>query len=137
MIKIEPSAWQVMIAHARQAYPKECCGMMVGDGPSVFRAIPCNNVFQGDQKDRFQIDTREINRVQNEAESAGHSLIGFFHSHPDEDAYFSATDLKNASPWHAHVVLSIRQGEFKRAKAFRVDLDLTESTEEELSWPES
>ena len=34
-------------------------------------------------------------------------LIGIFHSHPDCDAYFSETDLKNSCPWYSFVVLSI------------------------------
>jgi proteasome lid subunit RPN8/RPN11 len=138
MIEISSEAWLKMVAHGRAAYPKECCGMMVGSAEGRVRvAIACENVYQGDQKDRFQINTDDILRVQKEAHAAGESLIGFFHSHPDEGAYFSSTDLKNASPWHSHVVLSIRGGEFADAKCFRVDLDLTESTEEELLWPKS
>lgn len=126
-----------MVDHARATYPKECCGMMTGTDSKITAAIPCKNVYEGDQKDRFQVSTDDIYRVQRETREQGVELIGFFHSHPDEGAYFSSTDLKNASPWHAHVVLSIRQGEFRDAKAFRVDLDLTASTEEELKWPKS
>lgn len=137
MIEINNAAWQVMLDHARTAYPNECCGMLTGNGANVTAAVPCENVYQGDQSDRFEIAPGDILRVQRESHEQGLELIGFFHSHPDEDAYFSATDLKNASPWHAHVVLSIRQREFRNAKAFRVDLDLTESTEEELTWPKS
>ncbi len=136
MIDVSPEAWRAMLAHARKAYPKECCGMMVGsDDGAVLAAVPCENAYEGDQKDRFQIRTDDILRVQREAQESGRHLVGFFHSHPDEGAYFSKTDLANASPWHAHVVLSIRNGGFADAKAFRVDLDLTEATEEELKWP--
>ncbi len=138
MIEIQQEAWDAMLAHAKSAYPKECCGMMTGpESGFVTKAVPCDNIYEGDQKDRFQIRTDDILRVQREAHEAGHHLIGFFHSHPDEGAYFSRTDLANASPWHAHVVLSIRNGGFENAKAFRVDLDLTASTEEELVWPKS
>lgn len=112
--------------------------MMVGsDSGAVTEAVACENVYEGDRKDRFQIRTDDILRVQREAHASGRDLIGFFHSHPDEGAYFSKTDLANASPWHSHVVLSIRNGDFADAKAFRVDLDLTAATEEELTWPKS
>jgi proteasome lid subunit RPN8/RPN11 len=137
MIEIHPDAWSVMQNHAHACYPKECCGILIGQGDTVTEAIACENVFEGEQKDRFQIATDDIFRAQRESRERGLELIGFFHSHPDEDAYFSETDLRNASPWHKHVVLSIRQGEVRGAKAFRVDLDLTESTEEELQWPKS
>jgi proteasome lid subunit RPN8/RPN11 len=135
MIEILAPAWEVMLDHARAVYPRECCGMMVGSNGVAGRAVPCANVYGGDQSDRFEISPTDILRVQREAQDEGRDLLGFFHSHPDAGAYFSTTDLKNASPWHSHVVLSIFGGEFRDAKCFRVDLDLTESTEEELIWP--
>ena len=45
-------------------------------------------------------------------------LIGIYHSHPDCDAYFSETDLKNSCPWYSFVVLSIRNGEFHHANSW-------------------
>lgn len=111
--------------------------MMAGKGSAVTEAVKARNAYEGDQKDRFQIDPADILKVQRECHERGLDLIGFFHSHPDAAAYFSATDLANASPWHAHVVISIQAGGFAGAKAFRVDLDLTQSTEEELQWPRS
>ena len=30
MIFIEPDPWNTMLAHARAAYPSECCGAMLG-----------------------------------------------------------------------------------------------------------
>jgi proteasome lid subunit RPN8/RPN11 len=126
-----------MLEHARACYPKECCGILVGRETLVTEAVKTCNAYEGDQKDRFQIDPADILNVQRDCHGRGLDLIGFFHSHPDAGAYFSATDLANASPWHAHVVISIQSGEFGGAKAFRVDLDLTQSTEEELQWPKS
>ncbi|MBV9504696.1 MAG: Mov34/MPN/PAD-1 family protein, partial [Acidobacteriia bacterium] len=29
-IRIEPEPWAAMVAHARQTYPNECCGAMIG-----------------------------------------------------------------------------------------------------------
>ncbi len=137
MIKVTVSAAQTMIQHAQSTYPLECCGILLGKDQNVTRAVPCDNVYQGDQKDRFELRTDDIFRIQRESRDAGEDLIGFFHSHPDESAYFSETDLRHASPWHSHVVLSIRNGVYHSARSFRVNLDLTESNEEELRWLES
>ncbi len=30
MIRIETEPWAAMVAHARQTYPNECCGAMLG-----------------------------------------------------------------------------------------------------------
>ena len=134
MIRIEPQAWRVMIEHAQAAYPKECCGLLLGhdspDGRRMIEAVPTRNVFEGDQKDRFEIDPAELARVQREARSTKLDLLGVFHSHPDEDAYFSKTDLANSCPWYANVVLSIRQGEYAGAACFNVDPDQTAATPE-------
>ena len=65
-------------------------------------------------------------------------LIGIYHSHPDCDAYFSKTDLKNSCPWYSFVVLSIKNGKFDHANSCLPDLDQTESADkEELTWPKS
>ena len=42
MIRIEPEPWAAMVAHARRAYPNECCGAMLGgseDGAKTWSAV--------------------------------------------------------------------------------------------------
>lgn len=134
MIRIDPEAWRVMVEHARQAYPAECCGLLLGSAEGDHRrmreAVPCRNVWEGDQKDRFRIDPEEQLRVQSGARQRGLDLLGVYHSHPDSEAYFSRTDLENSCPWYANVVLSVRQGEFAGAACFNVDFDQTTATAE-------
>ncbi len=69
--------------------------------------------------------------------SAGLDLIGIFHSHPDCDAYFSETDLKNSCPWYSFVVLSVKNGKFDHANSFLPDIEQTKADTEELKWQES
>jgi len=140
MIRIEEAAWQVMLSHARNAYPKECCGILIGlereSGERVVTsAYACRNAYEGDQSDRFLIDPRDQVTVNLKCRSENTDILGFFHSHPDCDAYFSATDLKNSWPWYSNVVLSIRQREFAAAKAFRANEDQSQSAPEELVYP--
>ena len=139
MIKIEPQAWQVMLDHAHGAFPKECCGIMVGkmeaDARTVTKSIACANVYVGDQADRFRIDEKEQMRIQKEADAAGLDVVGFFHSHPDCDAYFSSTDLANSWPWYSNVVMSVQKGAFHHARSFVVNLDQSVADPEELEHP--
>lgn len=140
MIRIEEAAWQVMLQHAREAYPRECCGILLGvEQPGgervVSSAFPCRNNYEGDQSDRFQIDPRDQVKANLKSRAEGIDILGFFHSHPDCDAYFSATDLKNSWPWYSNVVLSIRHGEFANAAAFRANDDQSASEPEELLYP--
>ena len=136
MIRIEPGAWAVMVAHARAAYPNECCGAMLGsidgDRKIVTEALPLENAFAGPQAERYEIRQEDLLRADAAARARSLDLIGIFHSHPDCDAYFSQTDLKNSCPWYSFVVLSIRNGELHHARSFIPDPDQTRADEEEL-----
>lgn len=138
MIRIEKDAWEAMVEHARGTYPKECCGVMIGAEAGgkrlVTLAIACRNAYGGDQKDRFLIDPKDQLAADRRARELGLTVLGFFHSHPNEASYFSATDLKNSWPWYSNVVISIRDGEFKEAKSFVANDDQTAAEPEELEF---
>ena len=112
MIRIEKQTWQLMVEHARAAYPSECCGAMLGTvnggDKHVKVAVKLENAFDGPQAQRYELRPEDLLRADREARSEGMDLIGIFHSHPDCDAYFSQTDLKNSCPWYSFVVLSIQ-----------------------------
>jgi len=140
MIRIEDPAWKVMLAHAIQAYPGECCGILLGQEDeggqrTVSIAVPSRNAYQGDQSDRFLIDPLDQIAADRRARGESLDVLGFFHSHPDHGLYFSETDLKNSWPWYSNIVLSVRKGEFSEAGAFRVDEAQTLATREELIHP--
>ena len=138
MLTIEAQPWAAMIEHGVACFPRECCGIMLGAADDPRRvctvAIPCRNAYEGDQKDRFQLDPKDQLAADRRARELGLSVIGFFHSHPNEDAYFSSTDLKNSWPWYSNVVMSIRDGVFSHAKAFIANDDQTAADPEELHY---
>jgi proteasome lid subunit RPN8/RPN11 len=136
MIRVEENAWRVMVDHARAAYPNECCGAMLGsvDGQEkrVRVAVPLENAFSGAQNARYELRPEDLLAADRKAREQGMDLVGIFHSHPDCDAYFSETDLKNSCPWYSFVVLSIKNGEFDHANSFLPDMDQTAAEKEEL-----
>ena len=136
MIRIEKAAWAVIVGHARGAYPDECCGAMLGVSGRVSIAVPLENAYQGSQKDRYEIRPEDLLAVEGQARREGLELIGIYHSHPDCDAYFSVTDLKNSCPWYSFVVVSIREGRFDHAKSFRPNADQTVAEPEDLDYPD-
>jgi len=136
MIHIQGEAWRELLAHLKRAYPREGCGLLLGkDDPvrQVTLAWPCRNAYDGDRKDRFQLDPLEQLAAERYARGADLEVLGFFHSHPDEDSYFSKTDLEHSWPWYSNVVISVRSGEFAAARCFRVDAERTSSEEEPLT----
>jgi proteasome lid subunit RPN8/RPN11 len=141
MIEIESSPWDAMVLHAERTYPNECCGAMLGrisgDKKTVTEAVPLENAFQGEQGERYELRPEDLLAADKAARARGLDLIGIFHSHPDCDAYFSQTDLKNSCPWYSFVVLSVQRGKFHHANSFLPDLDQTQADREELIWQKS
>jgi proteasome lid subunit RPN8/RPN11 len=136
MIRIESEPWAQMVAHARETYPNECCGAMLGstDGEqkAVRIAIRLKNAFAGVQAARYELRPEDLLAADRAARDRNMDLIGIYHSHPDCDAYFSKTDLQNSCPWYSFVVLSIQKGEFHHANSWLPNVDQTEAAKEEL-----
>lgn len=138
MIRIEPQPWAAMVSHARQSYPDECCGAMLGqiegDRKTVVEAMALENAFEGAQAARYELRPEDLQAADRAARERQMDLIGIYHSHPDCDAYFSKTDLQNSCPWYSFVVLSIRKGEFHHANSWLPNFEQTEAAKEELSY---
>jgi len=138
MIHIEPEPWAAMVAHARQAYPNECCGAMLGaldGGHKVVRAaLALENAFGGARAARYLLRPPDLLAAGDAARRRGLDLLGVYHSHPDCDARFSETDIKNSCPWYSFVVLSIHNGEFHRANSWLPDFEQTQAAKEELTY---
>jgi proteasome lid subunit RPN8/RPN11 len=136
MIRIEAEPWALMVAHARETYPNECCGAMLGtigdDGKTVQQAMRLDNAFEGAQAARYELRPEDLLAADKAARERQMDLIGIYHSHPDCGAYFSQTDLKNSCPWYSFVVLSIQKGEFDHANSWLPNFEQTEAAIEEL-----
>lgn len=126
------------MSHAQAIYPNECCGAMLGtidgDVKTVKVGLAIENAFTGVQHERYELRPEDLLKADREARSRGMDLIGIFHSHPDCDAYFSETDLKNSCPWYSFVVLSIYKGQFHHANSFLPNAEQTEAPKEELKY---
>ena len=141
MIEIEQQPWKDMVRHAESTYPNECCGAMLGrteNGKKVVtRSVALVNAFSGGQGERYELRPEDLLAADKAARAQNLDLVGIFHSHPDCDAYFSETDLKNSCPWFSFVVLSIKNGKLDHANSFLPDFDQTKAEKEEIIWPKS
>ncbi len=117
--------------HGEATYPHECCGVLTGemsaDGTkSVLSAVPCGNTHSDPSRSWYQIDPRELVRVQREAHERGEDIIGFYHSHPDDVAKWSASDLAEAH-WTgcSYLITSVQQGRAAETNSFELAGDET------------
>jgi proteasome lid subunit RPN8/RPN11 len=92
-----------LLAHAREEYDVECCGMVAYDrasaegSPLAVRVHRAKNVFAS--RKRFEIDGRELLRTLNEFEDEGWELGAIYHSHTHTEPYPSQTDINFAANW--------------------------------------
>jgi [CysO sulfur-carrier protein]-S-L-cysteine hydrolase len=98
-----------VIAHAREEFDAECCGLiaydLAGDGDSgggsddgrAVRVHRATNVFAS--RKRFEIDGRELLHAINEFEGEGWELGAIYHSHTHTAPYPSQTDINFAANW--------------------------------------
>ena len=138
MIEIEEKPWRAMVEHAEATYPDECCGVMLGsvDEVKIVReSVALDNVAKGSHRARYELAPEDLIQADREARTRGMDLIGVYHSHPDCDAYFSDTDLKNSCPWYSFVIFSVQGGRFHHANSFLPNAEQTEAIKEELTWP--
>ena len=92
---------------AREAYPYECCGALLGVDGSVTRALSIANSSEEPRERRFRIRPQDYQHAERRAEQQQLELLGFYHSHPDHPARPSAYDLEHAWPNLIYVILSI------------------------------
>lgn len=107
-------------AHARAAFPAECCGWIAGPkgGATATRVRPCHNAYDAAAHPTAQDRTAETAYV-----IAGDDLLALsreldgaepprvlYHSHPNGRAYFSDTDRRVATdPWGDGPMLPVQQ----------------------------
>jgi proteasome lid subunit RPN8/RPN11 len=136
MLSIESQPFAKMKAHAEATYPNECVGAMIGtitDGNKVVEsALKLENSAEGSHRAYYQLSPDHLMKADRAAREQGKEMIGIYHSHPDCDAYFSETDLKNSCPWYSFVVLSIQKGKFDHANSWLPDADQSHADKEEL-----
>ncbi|HYG98375.1 MAG TPA: M67 family metallopeptidase [Terriglobales bacterium] len=124
MLKISESALNQLRAHGEQTYPHECCGVLLGqdNGDSerwVTHAVACGNTRTDSPENRYNIDPKELIRIQLDAREQGLDILGFYHSHPDHPARWSSTDLAEAH-WFgcSYVITSVTNGKAQNTNSF-------------------
>jgi len=108
-----------IVAHAREAAPAECCGLLVGAGNTILTAPRARNL--SDNPNRFLLDPHDHVRALRGARSQGLDVIGFYHSHPHSAPEPSPTDIAEATYLDdLYLIVSLR-GESPEIRLFRCE----------------
>lgn len=110
-----------IVAHAHEAAPAECCGLLIGTGHTVLEVVKTAN--RSADPNRFEIDPGDHIRARRAARTRGLEVIGFYHSHPRTPALPSASDLAEAwYPDHLYLIVSLR-AEPPEVRLYRLGTD--------------
>lgn len=132
MLKIEQSAYDFLRLHGERTYPHECCGVLLGqtegEERTVVQAKPCGNTRTDSPENRYNIDPKDLIRIQLDAREDGLDILGFYHSHPDHPARWSVTDLAEAH-WIgcSYVITSVSRGRAEITNSFLLTGDSEET----------
>ena len=98
--------------HAREAYPEECAGVLVGMDAGGTKVIVdvwrAENTFEeGQRARRFLIEPLKIRDFEEKARERDLDILGFYHSHPDHPAEPSEYDRDHAWPYYSYIIASV------------------------------
>jgi proteasome lid subunit RPN8/RPN11 len=115
VLRITRAVYESIRAHGEETYPHECCGALIGEftpeGWRVKGAMRAGNTRTDSAHNRYSIAPLELVRIEREARRQGLEIAGFYHSHPDHPAQWSATDFAEAH-WLgcSYVISEVAQG---------------------------
>jgi [CysO sulfur-carrier protein]-S-L-cysteine hydrolase len=151
-VTIKRATFDAIVAQAGREFPYECCGFIIGDD-AVEEVRPIKNIqnemhardpksYVRDARTAFLMEPKEHLAVMREMDDRKLRLKVVYHSHPDHDAYFSATDRARACsfdpdepdyPDAAYIVMSVKAGKFAGAAAFVWDASKRDFVEAKLN----
>jgi proteasome lid subunit RPN8/RPN11 len=130
-----------ILAHAREADPEECCGLIIGNDEERHRhVVRCRNdmtlwhqrdtaTYPRDGTQGFYMNEQDYLRADDEATARGERVTCVYHSHVECGAYFSEMDQDFASqelfpfPDADYLVVAVIGGSVAEQALFRRDPD--------------
>ena len=128
-----------IFAHAREADPEECCGLVTGDDEERHRhVVRCRNdmtlwhqrdaaTYPRDGSQGFYMNEQDYLRADDEATARRERVTCVYHSHIECGAFFSEMDQDFASqplfpfPDADHIVVAVIGGSVVEHALFRRD----------------
>jgi proteasome lid subunit RPN8/RPN11 len=112
----------------QRAYPNEGGGFLLGvqqgDSLSVRDVHPVENVFAAEEQyHRYAMTPADWMSLEDEADTKGLSLVGYYHSHPDHPAIPSEFDRDHALPNFSYLIASVQQGQAVDFRGWRLAED--------------
>src|SRR5438094_426365 len=97
MLALPRNLFDAIIAHAREAAPHECCGLIGGSSDGQAKTIYRTRNIASDRSVTYEAAPEDLFAAQRSMRAQGEELLAIYHSHPRAtDPHPSATDIRLA-----------------------------------------
>ena len=103
MLRLPGDLLDQILAHAREALPEECVGLLFGHGGLVCRVERLKNVSPR-PKTEYLADPLDLLAALRKADEVGEEVLAVYHSHPRGPALPSERD-RNQAVWRTIYVI--------------------------------
>jgi len=120
-VKLLETQIDQVISHAREAAPRECCGLIGGTSEGSAQTIYRMRNAAADPLVTYEAAPEDLFAAQRSMRERGEQLLGIYHSHPRADTPTpSATDVRLAYyPSAVYFIVGLG-GEQPNLRAFRI-----------------
>ena len=113
-LRLDNEALSAVRGHARQVWPEECCGLLLGRsaGSSVIvsEVRPSQNLSHA-RRSRYMIDSDAMVHAVLAGRRGGADLVGFYHSHPESGTAPSSIDRREAWSGMVYLIVGLAGGQ--------------------------
>ena len=119
MLRIPEKIHDDLIAHAREGFPQEVCGILGGTADTVTEIYRMSNTDASNE--HFMMEPKEQFSVIRDLRAKGLSMLAIYHSHPETPARPSEEDIRLAlTPDVSYVIISLADASGPDVKSFRI-----------------
>jgi len=121
MIALTQAYAEELFAHARDANPNECCGLIGGQVDGVAQSVYRLRNIAANARVTYEAAPEDLFAAQRQMRARGEQLLAIYHSHPRAtDPYPSETDVRLAYyPTAVYLIVGLGNQE-PCLKAFRI-----------------
>jgi [CysO sulfur-carrier protein]-S-L-cysteine hydrolase len=120
MIQIKKEVYERMIAHSKEGYPNEACGLLAGRGAVCTAFFPMKNVDESSIS--YFMDPKEQLQVFKQMRQQGLDMLGIYHSHVASEATPSQKDVRLAFyPDASTLIVSLSDRNKPQLRSFRIE----------------
>ncbi len=131
MLTIPQHIHDDIIAHAREGFPLEVCGILGGTDGVVSACFRMTNTDASNE--HFTMDPREQFAVVKELRARGLEMLVIYHSHPETPARPSEEDIRLAlTPNVSYAIVSLAAPETPMLRSFRISAGQVEAEDVEI-----